>query len=159
MNRIVLPATLVVVSFSMTIRAASVDFSGNWFLSKLIPLFGAKTPNVLLVIKQTGNYLEVTRSMIDEEKTIEAHYTLDGAENINTESNAAGPVTIRSTSKWNNSTLVLEGSSTFAGPDKDVTSKWKTEYLLSEDGAFLTVTETHPTPFGEAVISQVFSRK
>ena len=97
--------------------------------------------------------------MADEEKTIESHCTLDGAENTNTVANAAGPVTSRSTSKWNNTILVLEGSSTFEGPDKNVTTKWKTEYLLSDNGAELTVSETHQTPFGEAVISEVFSRK
>ena len=112
-----------------------------------------------LVINHIGNYFEVTRSMIEDERTVESHYTLDGMENINTEPNAAGLVTIRSTSKWNNNTLVLEGSKTFAGPDGDVTTKWKTEYLISDDGSVLTVIETHPSPFGEAVISQIFNRQ
>ena len=107
-----------------------------------------------------GNiFLNPCSSMVDDEKIIESHYTPDGTENINTEPNEAGLITIRSTSKWNNGTLVLEGSSIFAGPDSDVTAKWKTEYLLSEDGAILTMIETHPTPFGEAVISQIFSRR
>jgi hypothetical protein len=148
------------VGFSMMlVNAADVDFSGDWILNERIPSFGAKTPRVLLVIKQTGNDFKVTRNIIDEDKIIESSYTLDGAENINTEPNAAGLVTIRSTSKWNNGALVLEGSSTFSGPNGDITSKWEKEYLLSDDGADLTVTETHPTPFGEAVISQIFSRK
>jgi hypothetical protein len=92
-------------------------------------------------------------------KTIESNYTLDGRENINTEPNAAGPVTIRSTSKWIHGVLVLEGTRTFEGQDKNTTTKWKTEYLLSSGGTLLTVSETHQTPFGEVVISSTFSRK
>lgn len=141
------------------VKSADVEFSGNWVLTKRIPSLGAPPPNVLLVIKQTGNDLTVTQNDIDAEKTIESHYTLDGAENVNSESNAAGPVTIRSTSKWSNSTLVIEGSNTFVGTDNTVTSKWMREYSLSENGAVLTVSEMHQTPFGPAVISLVFSRK
>ncbi len=160
MQRAMLPAIVVAIGFSaMFVNAAGMDFSGDWILSERIPSFGTKTPNVLLVIKQTGNDFDVARNMIDDEKIIESHYTLDGTENINTKPNEAGLETIRSCSKWNNGTLVLEGTSTFTGPDKDVTTKWKTEYLLSEDGAVLTVIETHPTPFGEAVISQIFNRQ
>ncbi len=133
--------------------------SGNWILSKRIPSFGAKTPNVLLVIKQAGNHFNVTRSMVYDEEIRESRYTLDGTENINTEPNEASPVTIRSTSKWSNDALVLEGTSSFAGTDTEVITKWKTEYLLSDDGEILTVIETHQIPFGEAVISQIFHRQ
>ena len=160
MRKIVLLVIIVMVGFSMTlVEAASVDFSGNWVLTKRIRSLGTPVPNVLLVIKQTGNDLAVARIVSDEEKIIESHYTLDGAENTNTESNAAGPVTIRSTSKWNSNTLVIEGSSTFEGPEKTVTNKWKTEYLLSDNGAVLTVSKTIQTPFGEVVASEVYSRK
>jgi hypothetical protein len=159
MRKIVLVVTIVMFTLSIAAEAAGVDFSGNWVMTDRIPSFGMPAPNVSLLIKQTGNDLAVTLNMPDEEKTVESHYTHDGAENINTVPNAAGPVTIRSTSKWNNSTLVLEGVSIFEGPDKTVTTKWKTEYLLSENGALLTVSETHQTPFGEAVISEAFKRK
>jgi hypothetical protein len=160
MQKAMLLAIILAIGFSpMFANAAGMNFSGGWILSERIPSFGSKTPNVLLVIKQAGNNFYVTRSMIDDERIIESHYTLDGTENINTEPNEAGLVTIRSTSKWNNGALVLEGLSIFAGPDKDVTTKWKTEYVLSDDGAVLTVIETHPTPFGEAVTSQIFIRR
>ena len=161
MKKAMLLAIVVITGFStVLVHADGVDFSGEWILSELVPLSGAaRIPHVSLVIKQTGNDLSVTRHMIDEDRTIESHYTLDGTENINIEANAAGPVTIRSISKWNNGALVLEGSSTFAGPNEDVTTKWKREYLLDDGGAVLTVTETLPTPFGEAVISRIFSRR
>ena len=141
------------------VNSAGIDFSGTWVLSENIPSFGIKTPNVLLVIEHTGNVFNVTRVTIDGDKTVESQYTLDGAENINTETNAAGETIIQSISTWNNSVLVLEGTSTFAGTDEDVTTKWKTEYRLSENGAVLTATRTHQTPFGEAVITEVFTRK
>jgi hypothetical protein len=160
MRKIALLATIVMFGFSMMlVESAGVDFSGNWILTKRIPSLGAPVPSVSLVIKQAGSDFAVIRNVGGEDKTIELRYTLDGAENINIESNAAGPVTIRSTSTWNNSTLVLEGSSTFEGPDKNDTTKWKTEYLLSDNGAVLTVSRTIPTPFGEVVRSEVFSRK
>jgi hypothetical protein len=160
MQKTMLLATAVAVSLSMIlVDAAEVDFSGHWVLRERIPSDGAKTPQVMLVINQTGNDFNVTRIIVDEDKIIESHYTLDGTENINTDQNEAGLVTIRSTSKWDNGALVLEGSITVENPDNNVTNKWKTEYLLSENGSALAVTETHQTPFGETVISQIFSRK
>ena len=160
MLKAMLLATVVTVSLSMMlVDAAGVNFSGDWVLRERVPSVGAKTPQVLLVINQTGNDFKVITIMIDEDKIIESHYTLDGTENINTDLNEAGLVTIRSTSKWDNGVLVLEGSIIFENQDKDVTNKWKTEYLLSENGTALAVTETHQTPFGETVISQIFSRK
>ena len=160
MRRIVILASIAMISSMTLVKGAGVDFTGNWALTKRIPSpFGGSVENVALIIKQTGNDLYETRNMPDQKKTIESHYTLDGAENINTEPNAAGPVTIRTTSKWNNNTLVLQGSSTFEGPDKTDTKPWKTEYLLSDDGTALTVSKTIKTPFGEIVVSEVFSRK
>ena len=160
MKKAILPAIFVAVGFSaMFVNAAETDFSGEWILSERIPSFGTKTPDVLLIINQTRDHFDVTRNMMDEEEIIESHYTLDGMENVNTEPDEAGPVTIRSTSKWSSGVLVLEGLSIFASSDKDVTTKWKTEYLLSDDGEVLTVIETHPTPFGETAISQIFKRK
>jgi len=160
MRKSVFLATIVMIGLSvMFVEGAGLDFSGNWVLTKRIPSLGFPVPNVLLVVRQTGNDLAITQNMTDEEKTVELHYTLDGAENINTEPNEAGSVIIRSTSKWNNNTLVIEGSNTFDGGDRSRTTKWKTEYLLSDDGAALTVSKTIRTPFGEVVVSEVFSRK
>ncbi len=161
MRKIVLLAAIVIVVWSaIPVEGAGVDFSGNWILTKRIPNpFGTPVPNVSLIIKQTGNDLDLTQNMADQEQIVESHYTLDGEENINTEPNAAGPVTIRSTSKWNNSTLLVEGSRTFEGPNKTDTTTWKTEYLLSDNGTVLTVSKTIKTPFGEVVVSEVFSRK
>ena len=160
MRKAMLLAAVLTVGFSVTlVSGAGADFSGKWILSEVNPSFVAEIPNVLLVIEQTGNVFKVIRVTVDEDKTVESQYTLDGAENINTEPNVAGQATIRSTSTWNNSVLVLEGSSTFTGPDKDVTTTWKTEYLLSEIGEVLTVAKTRQTPFGEVVITEVFTRK
>jgi hypothetical protein len=161
MRKMMLLATIVIVGLPATrVKGAGVDFSGNWVLTKRIPNpLGAPVPNVSLIIRQNGIDLEVTQHIADREKTVESHYTLDGAENINTESNAAGPVAVRSKSRWNSSTLVLEGSRTFEGPKKTETTQWKTEYLLSDAGAVLTLSTTIKTPFGEVVVSEVFSRK
>jgi hypothetical protein len=160
MKRAMLLSSFVAFGFSMMlVYAAGVDFSGEWILSERIPSFGGEIPQVSLVIEQTGNDLKITRSMIEEDKTIESYYTLDGSENLNTEPNAAGPVTIRSTSKWENGVLVLEGSSIFADPDEVVTTKWKIEYQLTENGETLAATKTIPTPFGDAVVSEIFIRK
>ena len=160
MKRSTLVAAIAVVGFSLTFgMAAEVNFSGDWVLSRRIPSFGAKTPNVILAIRQMGNDFAVTRTLMDEDQTIESHYTLDGNENINIVPNAAGRLAVHSTSTWKDGVLVLEGWSTFAGPEKDVITKWKMEYALSDNGDILTTTETHPTPFSEAVISQVFNRK
>jgi hypothetical protein len=153
-------AAIVVIGFSITpVRSAGLDFSGNWVLARMTPSYGGPVPNVSLVIKQSDNDLEIVENTADQEKIIQSHYTLDGAENINTEPNAAGTVTIRSTSRWNNNTLVFEGSSTFEGAAQKTSTKWKKEYLLSDNGMVLTVSKTIQTPFGEIVISEVFSRK
>lgn len=160
MRKAILPATAVAIVLSVTlVNGAGVDFSGTWTLSEIIPSFGGGIPNVQLDIEQIGNFFKVIRVTIDEDKTVESLYTLDGEENINIEPIADGLATIRSTSTWKNDVLILEGSSSAAGPDNNVTTKWKAEYLLSENAGFLTVTRTHQTPFGEAVITEVFTRK
>jgi hypothetical protein len=183
MQKTVLYATIAIIGLSiMPVQGAGVDFSGEWILTRITPSpgAGAQVPNVTLIITQTGNGLVVIRNAADEgtapesintpfgsiirnaddrQKSIEYHYTLDGAESINTEPNAAGPVIIRSTSRWNNNTLVLEGTSTFEGSDKSLTTKWKREYLLSDNGAALAVSKTVKTPFGEVAISEIYLRK
>ncbi len=136
------------------------NFSGHWVLVKTMPV-RANPGNITLDIMQSGNEFVVTQTAaLDGEKTTEeSKYTLDGAENVNTKSNAPGPpTTIRSTSSWNNGILTLQGSSTSVGPEGDVVSPWKREYFLSADHAALTVSITQPTPFGDAIISQIFGR-
>jgi hypothetical protein len=161
MRNIVLLVSIAIIALSMTpVKGAGADFSGDWILAKRTPSpFDIPVPDVILIIKQTSNDLDITRILADDEKTIESHYTLDGSENVNIEPNTAGPITIRSTSKWNNNTLIIEGSSAFEGPDKTDTTPWKMEYMLSSNGAVLTVSRTVKTPFGEVVVSEVFSRK
>ena len=116
---------------------------------------------IALDIVQSGNEFVVTQTgVLDGEKTTEeSKYTLDGAENVNTKSNAPGPpTTIRSTSSWNNGILILQGTSTSVGPEGDVVRRWEREYFLSADHTALTVRETHPTPFGDAVVSRVYGK-
>jgi hypothetical protein len=159
-KKIILAGFAVVFLAGVYSYAGLVDFSGNWVLSKSLPR--ASAPGTIkLGIRQSGNDLVIVQTTIrdGESSSLEARYTLDGSENTNIEPNTAGDITIKSKSRWNNGTLVLEGSSTFAGPNGDVSTKWKREYSLSADGTTLTLVETHPTPFGEAVITKLFTRE
>ncbi len=138
----------------------TANFSGHWMLTKTLPFLAANPGDVTLDIVQAGNDFVVTQTtVVDGEKTtVESKYTLDGTENVNTKSDARGRATIRSNSSWNNEILTLQGSITRNSPGGDVVNPWKTEYFLSADHAALTVRETHSTPFGDAVISQVYGK-
>jgi hypothetical protein len=138
------------------------NFSGHWVLAKTMPINTVKVPgSFTLDIMQSGNEFAVTQTAaLDGEKTTEeSKYTLDGTENVNIKSNEPGPpTTIRSTSSWNNGILTLQGSSTSVGPEGDVVRPWKREYFRSADHTVLSVRETIPTPFGDAVVSQVYGK-
>ncbi len=158
-KRLMLSGIAIVLLTCIVAYAASPDFSGDWVLSKTLPYGGAQG-TIKLAIRQSGNDLVIARTTARDREsgTLEARYTLDGAENTNIEPNAAGDITIKTKSRWDKGTLVLEGSSLFTGPNGDIVRKWKQEYSLSADGSTLTLGETHPTPFGDAVTTQLFSK-
>ena len=136
------------------------NFSGHWVLAKTTP-FATNPGNATLDIAQSGNDFAVTEATVVDGKkaTVESRYTLDGVENVNTRSNTVGPpTTVRSTSSWNNGILTLQGTSTSVGKEGEVVRPWEREYFLSADRAALTVRVTESTPFGEAVVSQVYGR-
>ncbi len=143
----------------LALAVAAPDLSGVWVRDKAKsdpmrmggPGGGGQAPDfeVTLTIKQSGNNFEVATQR--GERNFEAKYTLDGKENKNT----MGRGETVSKSKWDGSTLVIEGVRQFG--DREM--QFKEAYALSDDGKVLTVTSTTNTPQGERTSKQVYNKK
>jgi hypothetical protein len=161
---------LLVLGLSLICLAAA-DFSGTWALDKAKsdPIrmgrggdAGGPPPNIEinLIIKQSGNELQITRNMImgdNPPRTTEQKFTLDGAENKNPAPMGRGEMV--SKSQWNNDVLIIEGSRKMSTPNGDFEIKSKDEYALSDGGKVLTITSTMSSPQGDRTSKQVFNKK
>src|SRR5207247_3592228 len=169
--------TVAAMAFSLALMAAAVNLSGTWVRDKDksdAPRFGpggggagggggqGGPPDITLVIRQTDNDLQITRkfSRRGQERSVEQKFTLDGQENTNTGGmGRAGSGELKSKSKWNKDSLVIEGTQKVSSPRGDFEVQVKEEFSLSADGKTLTVHTTRNTPMGENTMKQVFNKK
>ena len=132
---------------------------------------------VTLVIKQTDNELQVTRKTTvggEERPPVEQKFTLDGKENTNAApmggfgrrggqggpgGGGGAPPQMKSKSKWEKNTLVIDGTMKMNTPNGEVEIGLKDVYSLSADGKVLTVTTTRDTPMGENTYKTVYNKK
>ncbi len=122
----------------------SPDFSGTWTLNMAKSDMGQtqsgalSTAKVTIVIKQTQTELATTRKVGERSET--ATHKLDGSESVN----KAGGQEIRSTCRWEGSTLVTKSvMSTGQG-----TAESTFVQSLSADGRVMTIDTTTKTPNG-----------
>ncbi len=177
MNRRNLFMTVAAMAFSLAVMAAGVNLSGTWVLDKDksdTPRFGpggggprggggqGGPPDITLVIQQTDNDLQITRkfSRGGQERSLEQKFTLDGQENTNPAGmGRGGSGELKSKSKWNKDSLVIEGTQKVSSLRGDFEVQVKEEFSLSADGKTLTVHTTRNTPMGENTMKQVFNKK
>ncbi len=175
-------AVFIVLGLCMVAMAAT-DFSGTWALDRARsdqPQFGRGggggggqggqrgERTETLVIKQAGNDFVVTRKVTrggQEMPPSVQKFTLDGKENKNVmqfggrgggEGRTSEMVT---KSKWNGTTLVIEGTQKMSTPGGDFDIGIKSEYALSEGGKTLTITTTRSQPDRDTTMKQVYTKK
>jgi hypothetical protein len=109
--------------------------------------------NLMLTVTQTAEALTIVQTGMGQERT--TTYYLDGRESTN----RAGRGDMKSTSKWDGAKLLTEGSSTFEGPNGQVTMTMKDVRELSADGKTMTVTTTTDSPMGQRTRKTVFDKQ
>jgi len=170
MNRRTIMAGLLALGLGLTAVAAT-NLTGTWVLDKSKsdpmrmggPRSGGGGPrgdlNLTLVIRQSGNDLQIIRKIsmgADERPPVEQKFTLDGKECTNPLGGRGGTLTAKA--KWNQDTLVIEGTQKMSTPNGDFDIDIKNEYSLSADGKTLTLVSTRSTPQGDTTTKQIFNK-
>jgi hypothetical protein len=177
MKKGIIAVCLVLALCLLAVAATAPNFSGTWIRDKAKsdpmgmggpggrggpggpggpPPGGAPPADIEVTVKvnQQGNVFQVTTMRGD--RSTEMNYTLDGKENTNPSQRG----NFVSKSKWNASTLVIEGVRKFSGQNGEMQINSKEEWSLSADGKVLTVmTTTTGSPMGDRKQKQVYNKK
>ena len=149
-------ATAVVLPFYARAQAKP-DFSGTWTLdtAKSDPApqgRGGGGGAASVTIKQTGSELAVTSEGRQGPQTMT--YKLDGSESTNQVMGRGGAQSVKSTAKWDGSSLVIETTRDMGG--MSITSKEVRR--LDNGGKDMIVETTTQTPNGEQKRKVVYTK-
>jgi hypothetical protein len=133
---------------------AKPNFSGEWKLNAAKSEFGpmpaptSRTdkiehadPNLKISTKQSGQNGDVS---------FDLKYSTDGESTNEIRGNA-----VKSTSKWDGDTLVINSKANFGGADVTFLDKW----MLSDDGKVLTISRHITSPQGELDMKMVLEKQ
>jgi len=158
MKRVVMTAMLAALIIPFPARAqGKPDFSGTWTLdtAKSDPApqgRGGGGGAASVTIKQTGTELAVTSEGRQGPQTMT--YKLDGSESTNQVMGRGGAQTVKSTAKWDGSSLVIETTRDFQGTP--ITTKEVRR--LDNGGKDMIVESTTQTPQGEQKRKVVYTK-
>jgi hypothetical protein len=159
MKRVLLLATIAAVILPFVGHAQSKpDFSGTWTLdtAKSDPApqgrGGGGGGAATLTIKQTGTELSVMSEGRQGPQTLT--YKLDGSESTNQMMGRGGATPVKSTAKWDGSSLVIETTREFNG--MSITTKEVRK--LDDGGKEMQVETTAQTPNGEQKRKVVYTK-
>jgi len=158
MKRALLFALAAAVVLPFYARAqAKADFSGTWTLdtAKSDPApqgRGGGGGAASVTIKQTGNELSVTSEGRQGPQTMT--YKLDGSESTNQVMGRGGAQSVKSTAKWDGSSLVIETTRDFNGTSMTT----KEVRRLDNGGKEMHVETTAQTPNGEQKRKVVYTK-
>ena len=158
MKRVLLFALAAAVVLPFHARAqAKADFSGTWTLdtAKSDPApqgRGGGGGAASVTIKQTGSELAVTSEGRQGPQTMT--YKLDGSESTNQVMGRGGAQSVKSTAKWDGSSLVIETTRDMGG--MSITSKEVRR--LDNGGKDMIVETTTQTPNGEQKRKVVYTK-
>jgi hypothetical protein len=149
-------ATAVILPFAARAQSKA-DFSGTWTLdtAKSDPPpqgRGRGMGAASVTIKQTGNELAVTSEGRQGPQTMT--YKLDGTESTNQVMGRGGAQSVKSTAKWDGSSLVIETTRDFNG--MSITTKEVRR--LDNGGKEMIVESTTQTPNGEQKRKTVYTK-
>jgi hypothetical protein len=158
MKRVLLLAVVGAVILPFALRAQSkADFSGTWTLdtAKSDPApqgRGGGGGGGSLTIKQTATELMITSEGRQGPQTLT--YKLDGSESTNQVMGRGGATAVKSTAKWDGSSLVIETTRDFNG--MSITTKEVRR--LDNGGKEMQVDSTTQTPNGEQKRKTVYTK-
>jgi len=132
------------------------DFSGTWTLNVPRSDFGPfPAPERRTdVIEHRDGTLKLTRREVNasgQERVGEWTCKTDGVECTNT----MGRTQMRSTARWEETTLVVATKTTYEGQDASVEDRW----VISPDGRTLTISRSAVSPQGTAHQTFVLERQ
>lgn len=147
------------------VSAQGVNYSGNWALDKaksdLQGRMNESLRSMTLVIEQSGNDLsaEFQSSFGDRESSDKMVLTI-GGEQVSRQG-MMGRGTTKSKAQWSTDSknLIIVSESTFEGPNGTMNMKTTDTYILSADGATLTINRASETPRGARSSTLVFAKK
>lgn len=159
MKRVLMLTVMAAVVLPFAARAQTKpDFSGTWTLdtAKSDPppqgRGGGGAGAGSLTIKQTGAELAITSEGRQGPQTLT--YKLDGSESTNQMMGRGGATTVKSTAKWDGSSLVIETTRDFNGTA--ITTKEVRK--LDNGGKEMHVETTAQTPNGEQKRKTVYTK-
>jgi hypothetical protein len=160
MKRVLLLTIVAAVILPFAARAqGKADFSGTWTLdmAKSDPPpqgrgGGGGAGGGSLTIKQTGSELAITSEGRKGPQTMT--YKLDGSESTNQVMGRGGATAVKSTAKWDGSSLVIETTRDFNG----MTITSKEVRRLDNGGKEMQVETTTQTPNGEQKRKTVYTK-
>ena len=157
MNRVLLLTIAGAMILPFPARAqGKADFSGTWTLdtakSDPPPQGRGGGGGGSMTIKQTGTELTITSEGRQGPQTLT--YKLDGSESTNQMMGRGGATTVKSTAKWDGSSLVIETTRDFNG--MSITTKEARR--LDNGGKEMQVESTTQTPNGEQKRKTVYTK-
>jgi hypothetical protein len=160
MRRVLLTAMVAAVVIPFTARAqGKPDFSGTWTLdtAKSDPApqgrgGGGGMGGGPITIKQTATELSITSEGRGGPQTLT--YKLDGSESTNQVMGRGGAQSVKSTAKWDGSSLVIDTTRDFNG----MTITTKEVRRLDNGGKEMIVETTAQTPQGEQKRKVVYTK-
>jgi hypothetical protein len=159
MKRVLLTAMVAALVIPFPARAqGKPDFSGTWTLdtAKSDPppqgRGGGGGGGATLTIKQTGTEMVVTSEGRQGPQTMT--YKLDGSPSSNEVMGRGGAQTLKSTAKWDGSSLLIETTREFNG----ITITTKEVRRLDNGGKEMVVESTTQTPQGEQKRKVVYTK-
>jgi hypothetical protein len=151
-----LVVVFLVLSLGPLFGQSKPNFSGEWTMVPAKSDFGMIPAPTSAVQKITHNDpdLKVVNTQTGDQgtSTIESNYTTDGKESVN-KGRMGGDV--KSTAKWDGSTLVIESRIDIEGNVLNITNK----LTLSEDGKTLTGNLHFAGAMGEGDAKIVYEKK
>jgi len=134
---------------------AATNFTGEWKLNAEKSNFGPMPAPEKLTVKvdhkEPSMKVAQSQSGPQGDMAFDVNYTTDGKENTNT----IGPMTAKSTAKWDGDALVIDTKLDTGGGELTIKTKW----TLSADGKTLTQAAHLVSPQGELDITYVLDKQ
>lgn len=158
-------ALLASVALRPGAAQGKTDFSGSWKINteKSDPMGGGMggggggggggMANAVTTITQTATQLTIETKFGDQTRT--TTYFLDGKESTN--QGRMGET--KSKAHWDGSSLVIESTGSFNGPNGAMAFTSKEVRTLGDDGKSMTVVTTRTTPNGEVTTKRVYDKQ
>lgn len=166
-RRLVMAGGVAVLAFLASMGAtasAPPNFSGTWVMDRSRSIGLPPGMEQTMTVSQSGDKIEIETKLTTAqgERIIKDTYTLDGKEAEFTPQGPNGPVGKgKRTARWlprGNGILVSE-ETTQETPKGVVTSQLVRKWILSPDGATLTIDMYHDNPNGSYETKRIFIKK